>query len=89
MTTGARPGGGRDLNTARTGTPRPAAGRSSRSVAVVVPFINSWYFANVIAGVEAVCADGGYDLLVLTPPSPAARGMSLADAFGSIAASTG
>jgi DNA-binding LacI/PurR family transcriptional regulator len=60
---------------------RLAAGRSSRSVAVVVPFINSWYFANVIAGVEAVCADGGYDLLVLTAPSPAARAMSLVDAF--------
>jgi len=61
---------------------RLAAGRRSRSVAVVVPFINSWYFANVIAGVEAVCADGGYDLLVLTAPSPAARAMNLVDAFG-------
>jgi DNA-binding LacI/PurR family transcriptional regulator len=51
---------------------RLAAGRS-RTVAVVVPFINSWYFANVIAGVEAVCADEGYDVLVVTAPSPAGR----------------
>jgi LacI family transcriptional regulator, repressor for deo operon, udp, cdd, tsx, nupC, and nupG len=51
---------------------RLAAGRS-RCVAVVVPFINSWYFASVIAGIEAVCADGGYDLLVMTAPTPAAR----------------
>jgi DNA-binding LacI/PurR family transcriptional regulator len=47
---------------------RLAAGRS-RCVAVVVPFINSWYFANVIAGVEAVCRDCGYDLLVVTAPT--------------------
>jgi DNA-binding LacI/PurR family transcriptional regulator len=52
---------------------RLATGRRSRTVAVVVPFINSWYFANVIAGAEAVCADGGYDVLVLTSPSPASR----------------
>ena len=38
--------------------------------------INSWYFANVVAGAEAVCADDGYDLLVVTAPNPAraARG---------------
>jgi LacI family repressor for deo operon, udp, cdd, tsx, nupC, and nupG len=55
---------------------RLAAGRS-RCVAVVVPFINSWYFANVIAGVEAICADGGYDVLVVTAPAPAAREVSV------------
>jgi LacI family transcriptional regulator, repressor for deo operon, udp, cdd, tsx, nupC, and nupG len=60
---------------------RLAAGRS-RTVAVVVPFINSWYFANVIAGVEAVCSDDGYDLLVLTAPTPAARTSAVVDAFG-------
>ena len=49
---------------------RLAAGRS-RTVAVVVPLINSWYFSNVVAGVEAVCADDGYDLLVVTAPTPA------------------
>jgi LacI family transcriptional regulator, repressor for deo operon, udp, cdd, tsx, nupC, and nupG len=60
---------------------RLAAGRS-RTVAVVVPFINSWYFANVIAGAEAVCSDDGYDLLVLTAPSPAGRTTTVTDAFG-------
>jgi LacI family transcriptional regulator, repressor for deo operon, udp, cdd, tsx, nupC, and nupG len=60
---------------------RLAAGRS-RTIAIVVPFINSWYFANVIAGAQAVCADDGYDLLVLTAPSPTARTTTVADTFG-------
>jgi LacI family transcriptional regulator, repressor for deo operon, udp, cdd, tsx, nupC, and nupG len=47
---------------------RLAAGRS-RTIAVVVPLINSWYFSNVVAGAEAVCAECGYDLLVLTAPN--------------------
>ena len=51
---------------------RLAAGRS-RTIAIVVPLINSWYFANVVAGAEAVCAEEGYDLLILTAPDPAAR----------------
>jgi LacI family transcriptional regulator, repressor for deo operon, udp, cdd, tsx, nupC, and nupG len=51
---------------------RLAAGRS-RTIAVVVPMLNSWYFASVVAGAEAVCAEDGYDLLVLTAPSLAAR----------------
>jgi LacI family repressor for deo operon, udp, cdd, tsx, nupC, and nupG len=51
---------------------RLAAGRS-QTVAVVVPHINSWYFANVVAGAEAVCAEDGYDLLILTAPNPASR----------------
>jgi DNA-binding LacI/PurR family transcriptional regulator len=51
---------------------RLAAGRS-RTFAIVVPLINSWYFANVVAGAEAVCAEAGYDLLILTAPNPAAR----------------
>lgn len=59
---------------------RLAAGRS-RTVAVVVPFINSWYFANLIAGVEAVCADEGYDVLVVTTPRPAARRSGVTDVF--------
>ena len=46
---------------------RLASGRS-RTVGVVVPMLNSWYFANVVAGVEAVCAAEGYDLLVVCQP---------------------
>jgi LacI family transcriptional regulator, repressor for deo operon, udp, cdd, tsx, nupC, and nupG len=51
---------------------RLAAGRS-RTIAIVVPLINSWYFASVVAGAEAVCAEDGYDLLILTAPNPASR----------------
>lgn len=58
---------------------RLAAGRS-RTIAVVVPMVNSWYFANVVAGAEAVCAEDGYDLLVLTAPSAAERQKVVASA---------
>jgi LacI family transcriptional regulator, repressor for deo operon, udp, cdd, tsx, nupC, and nupG len=51
---------------------RLASGRS-RTVGVVVPMINSWYFANVVAGAEAVCATEGYDLLVLCLPAARSR----------------
>jgi len=51
---------------------RLAAGRS-RTIAIVVPMINSWYFSNVVAGAEAVCAEVGYDLLILTAPDAEAR----------------
>ena len=60
---------------------RLAAGRG-RTVAVVVPHINSWYFANVVAGAEAVCAADGYDLLVLTAPNVDAREHVVAIAGG-------
>ncbi len=43
---------------------RLAAGRS-RSVAVVVQLLNGWYSSNVVAGVEAVCAEAGYDTIVI------------------------
>ena len=43
---------------------RLATGRS-RSVAVAVPQLNGWYFSHVVAGVEAVCAEAGYDTIVI------------------------
>ncbi len=43
---------------------RLATGRS-RSIAVAVPLLNGWYFSQVVAGVEAVCAEAGYDTIVL------------------------
>lgn len=43
---------------------RLATGRS-RSVAVVGPMLNGWYFSNVVAGAEAVCAEAGYDTIVM------------------------
>ncbi len=42
---------------------RLAAG-STRTVAVAVPMLNAWYFSQVLAGVEAVLKEEGYDLLV-------------------------
>lgn len=47
----------------------PAASRlaagTSRSVAVVVQLLNGWYSSHVVAGVEAVCAEAGYDTIVV------------------------
>lgn len=43
---------------------RLATGRS-KSVAVAVPQLNGWYFSHVVAGVEAVCAESGYDTIVI------------------------
>jgi DNA-binding LacI/PurR family transcriptional regulator len=43
---------------------RLATGRS-RSVAVVVQLLNGWYSSHVVAGVEAVCAEAGYDTIVV------------------------
>jgi len=48
---------------------RLASGRS-RTIGVVVPMINSWYFASIVAGIEAVCAEDGYDLLIVCRPTP-------------------
>lgn len=44
---------------------RLAAGRS-RTLAAVVPFVNNWYFSEVMAGVEAVCAEAGYDAVIIS-----------------------
>jgi DNA-binding LacI/PurR family transcriptional regulator len=43
---------------------RLATGRS-RAVAVVVQLLNGWYSSQVVAGVEAVCAESGYDTIVV------------------------
>jgi len=43
---------------------RLAAGRS-RTVTIVVPHLSTWYFSTVIAGAEAVCAEAGYECLVV------------------------
>jgi DNA-binding LacI/PurR family transcriptional regulator len=43
---------------------RLATGRS-HSVAVVVQLLNGWYSSHVVAGVEAVCAEAGYDTIVV------------------------
>ena len=43
---------------------RLAAGRS-RAIAVAVPMLDGWYFSHVVAGVEAVFAEAGYDTIVV------------------------
>jgi LacI family transcriptional regulator, repressor for deo operon, udp, cdd, tsx, nupC, and nupG len=42
---------------------RLASGRTA-TVGVVVPFVNRWYFAEVLGGVEAVLNESGFDLLL-------------------------
>ncbi len=44
---------------------RLATGRS-RALAAVVPFINNWYFSEVMAGVEAVAGEAGYDTVIVS-----------------------
>ena len=51
---------------------RLATGRS-QAIAVAVPVLNGWYFSNVVAGVEAVCAEAGFDTVVLGVSSLAQR----------------
>jgi LacI family repressor for deo operon, udp, cdd, tsx, nupC, and nupG len=51
---------------------RLATGRS-RSIAVAVPLLNGWYFSHVVAGVEAVCAEAGYDTIVIGLAGKSAR----------------
>jgi LacI family repressor for deo operon, udp, cdd, tsx, nupC, and nupG len=50
-------------------TADPAASRlaagETRTIIAVIPHLNSWYFSNIVAGIEAICAEAGYDLLVL------------------------
>jgi len=47
---------------------RLATGRS-RTIGCVVPLLGGWYFAQVVAGVEAVCAEAGFDLVVQSAAS--------------------
>jgi len=58
---------------------RLAAGRT-RTVAVAVPNLVGWYFAQVVGGIEAVLSEAGYDLLVIGVTSDDARARFLHDA---------
>lgn len=53
-----------------------ATGRT-RTVAMAVPYLDSWYFATVMASAEAVLAPAGYDLLVFGVPNPEMRRRAL------------
>jgi LacI family repressor for deo operon, udp, cdd, tsx, nupC, and nupG len=61
---------------------RLATGRS-RSIAVAVPLLNGWYFSQVVAGAEAICATTGYDMIVVGVSTGAAR-RSIIDEAASI-----
>ena len=51
---------------------RLASGRTA-TVGVVVPFVNRWYFAEVLAAIEAVLHDAAFDLLLYNLSDPAGR----------------
>jgi len=57
--------------------PDPAAARlatgRTRTIGIVVPLLNTWYVAQVVAGAEAVCTENGYDILVMGAPDRSAR----------------
>ena len=57
---------------------RLAAGRT-RTVAIAVPNLVGWYFAQVVGGAEAVLSEAGYDLLVIGVTGDEARGRFLRD----------
>jgi LacI family transcriptional regulator, repressor for deo operon, udp, cdd, tsx, nupC, and nupG len=59
---------------------RLAAGRSN-AVGIAMPYMGQWYFAQVLAGVEAVLASAGYDLLVYSAATPDDRRRFLSDAL--------
>lgn len=47
----------------------PAASRlaagTTRTVTMVIPNLSGWYFSTVVAGAETVCAEAGYDVLIV------------------------
>jgi len=51
---------------------RLASGRTN-TVAMVVPILDGWYFATVMAGAEGVLTDRGYELLVFVAGDEEAR----------------
>lgn len=50
--------------TADPAAARLAAGRA-RTAMVVVPHLAGWYYSTIVAGAEAVCAETGYDCVVM------------------------
>src|ERR1700722_5555879 len=51
---------------------RLASGRTA-TVGVVVPFVNRWFFAEVLGAIEAVLHDASFDLLLYNLGDPAGR----------------
>ena len=65
--------------------PDPNASRlatgQAHAIGVAVPNIGGWYFSQVLAGVEAVLAPAGFDLLVYAAAEPDDRRRFLGDAL--------
>jgi len=63
--------------------PDPAASRlaagKTGTLTVAVPSLNSWYFSNVVAGAEAVCAEAGLEFQVIGLSSIADRNRLLSE----------
>ncbi len=51
---------------------RLASGRTS-TIGVVVPFVNRWFFAEVLGAVQGVLGEAGYDLLLFNLAGPSGR----------------
>lgn len=67
--------------------PDPNASRlatgQGHAIGVALPNIGGWYFSQVLAGVEAVLAPAGFDLLVYAAAEPGDRRRFLSDALPS------
>lgn len=67
--------------------PDPSASRlatgQGHAIGVAMPNIGGWYFSQVLAGVEAVLAPAGFDLLVYAAAEPDDRRRFLRDALPS------
>jgi D-glycero-alpha-D-manno-heptose-7-phosphate kinase len=53
--------------------------RDIQKVAIVVPFIGRWYFAQIIEGVEAVMRERGIEAVVFRPNTSSGEIVSIAD----------
>lgn len=58
---------------------RLATGRTL-TIGIALPLVGQWYFAKVLAGVEAVLAPAGYDLLIFGAATPEDRRRLVSDA---------
>lgn len=64
-------------------TPDPSASRlaerRTRTVGVLVPYVDTWFTSSVLAGVHARCVDAALDTLLFTAPTGERRARFFAD----------
>lgn len=53
----------------------------SRNIAVVIPFVNRWFFGEILDGIEGALIDAGYDLTLYRLSAEAERRQSVFDYF--------